>query len=229
MARAVDLVIFDCDGVLVDSEVLAIAVLRETLAARGTDIPLAEAYRDFLGRSLSSVAATLHERYGHELTEADTAVLRAALFDRYRVHLQPMAGIASTLKRLGHKVCVASSSQLERIRLSLEVTGLLDAFGPHVFSATMVRRGKPAPDLFLHAASAMQAEPGRCLVIEDSPAGIRAAQAAGMAVFAFTGGSHIGPAGLLGTIEKLGPDILFDDMQSLPDLLSSWEMRRTGG
>jgi beta-phosphoglucomutase-like phosphatase (HAD superfamily) len=97
----------------------------------------------------------------------------------------------------------------------------LARFEPHIFSASMVAHGKPAPDLFLHAARQMRAEPADCLVIEDSPAGIRAARAAGMAVFAFTGGGHIPLSGLLPEIEALAPDAVFDDMQSLPALVDS--------
>ncbi|TIO80076.1 MAG: hydrolase, partial [Mesorhizobium sp.] len=115
---------------------------------------------------------------------------------------------------------VASSGTLERIRYALEVTGLLGLLEPHLFSAAMVKRGKPAPDLFLHAAAAMRTDPGKCLVIEDSPAGIAAARAAGMRVFAFTGGSHANNPALKARLASTEPDFIFADMLQLHDLIA---------
>lgn len=215
------LVIFDCDGVLVDSEPLAIEVLCETLREHGIEVPLAAAYRDFLGRSLASVCAALRADYGLDITPDELAGMRHALYARYRADLAPMPGIGAALDRIETRICVASSSQPERIRLSLALTGLLERFAPHIFSAAMVENGKPAPDLFLFAAREMGVAPGRCVVIEDSPAGIAAAKAAGMTVFAFTGGSHAGPANLAAFVSQLSADAIFNDMQMLPDLLSS--------
>jgi beta-phosphoglucomutase-like phosphatase (HAD superfamily) len=121
------------------------------------------------------------------------------------------------LGRLEQPDCVASSSQPERIRLALQVTGLLDHFEPHIFSATMVDRGKPAPDIFLHAAACMGVEPDSALVIEDSPAGVEAARRAGMRAFGFTGGSHVvGTAHGEGLLAA-GAELIFDDMGSLPE------------
>ncbi|MCD7058793.1 HAD family hydrolase [Pelagibacterium xiamenense] len=227
---AIALVIFDCDGVLVDSEPLAVRVLCDTLAAHhGITVPLDAAYRDFLGRSLGAICATLQTDYGLDIAPDELAEMRHALYARYRQSLKPIPNVVSALERLQTRICVASSSQLERIRLSLELTGLYDRFAPDIFSAGMVEKGKPAPDLFLYAARQMGVAPGRCLVIEDSPAGIVAAKAAGMAVFAFTGGSHVGPAGLAPRVAELAPDAIFDDMQTLPDLLSSLENGKTIG
>ena len=144
---------------------------------------------------------------------------RAELLRRFREQLKPIPGIAQALSRLGAPHCVASSSQPERIRLSLEITGLLELFEPHIYSATMVARGKPFPDLFLHAAKDMGADPRRCLVIEDSPAGVMAADDAGMRVFAFTGGSHAGEGSLRAAIDGLAPDRVFSDMRSLQRLM----------
>jgi beta-phosphoglucomutase-like phosphatase (HAD superfamily) len=114
---------------------------------------------------------------------------------------------------------------MERIRISLTLTGLIDRFEPAIFSAAMVANGKPAPDLFLHAAASMHTDPDKCLVIEDSPAGIVAAQRAGMRVFAFLGGGHIGPSGLRAEIEALNPTAVFDDMQALPRLVELEQAR----
>ena len=115
---------------------------------------------------------------------------------------------------------MASSSHPDRIRLSLSLTGLLEMLEPHIYSASMVARGKPAPDLFLHAARDMGVDPMDCVVIEDSPAGIDAARAAGMRVFAFTGGSHAGNAALVAELATRSPDRIFADMRLLPDLLA---------
>ena len=124
--------------------------------------------------------------------------------------------------------CVASSSQPERIRLALAVTGLLETLEPDIYSSTMVENGKPAPDLFLHTARCMGADPSDCVVVEDSPAGIEAAQRAGMRVFAFTGGTHAGSCGLREAAEALKPDLIFDDMRRLPGLLAGRDMSERG-
>jgi beta-phosphoglucomutase-like phosphatase (HAD superfamily) len=134
--------------------------------------------------------------------------------------LKPIPGIVQVLPRLGVPYCVASSGTLERIRHALDVTGLLGLFEPHLFSAAMVARGKPAPDLFLHAAATMGAIPQNCLVVEDSPAGIEAARAAGMRVLAFTGGSHAGKPTLKARLASSEPDFIFADMLQLPDLIA---------
>lgn len=215
------LVIFDCDGVLVDSEPIAIDVLIETVAARGVAIGRDAAYRDFLGRTLKAVSTSLREEYGVAMDEAALADMRHALYGRYERALKPMPFVAETIDALDIPSCVASSSVYERIEISLKLTGLHDRFAPHIYSAAMVERGKPAPDLFLHAAREMGVAPADCVVIEDSPAGVVAAQAAGMKVFAFTGGGHVGPAGLNEKLTALGPDLIFDDLRRLPDLLRS--------
>lgn len=218
---APDLVIFDCDGVLVDSEPLAIAVLTETLAKLDVRLDAAEAYERFLGRSFSTMTAILRTDFALDLAPETVAAMRAQLFARFKAALEPVPGIRDVLASLDLPVCVASSSQPERIALSLELTGLAPYFGDHVFSATMVESGKPAPDLFLFAARQMGFSPEKCLVIEDSPAGIAAARTAGMKVFGFTGGGHAESAGLEKKLAMLEPDHIFADMQMLPDLLHS--------
>jgi len=214
------LVIFDCDGVLVDSEPISISVLAEGLAGIGHPIDAAAAYRRFLGYSLAAVQAMLREELGFELPRERLAAMRERLFERFRRELKPVAGIAEVLDRLDVPFCVASSSLPERITLSLEVTGLLPRFAGRIFSVAMVPRGKPAPDLYLHAARTMGVAPGRCLVIEDSAPGVLAARAAGMRVFGFLGGSHAGQPGYREKLASLAPDLLFDDMRELPGLLT---------
>jgi HAD superfamily hydrolase (TIGR01509 family) len=214
-----NLVIFDCDGVLVDSEPISIAVLVDIFTTAGVTISEQTAYERFLGKSMASVSEILRDDFGLIVTHEHLEEIRAELYARFRRELKPIDGVAETLRLLAVPYCVASSSQPERIRLSLSVTGLLELFEPHIYSATMVKRGKPFPDLFLHAADDMGAAPNDCLVVEDSPAGIVAAKEAGMHVFAFTGGSHAGEGVLQAAIESLEPDLVFDDMLSLPGLM----------
>jgi HAD superfamily hydrolase (TIGR01509 family) len=216
-----ELVIFDCDGVLVDSEQISIRVLLEVLAGAGVVIGEDEAYRNFLGRSTASVVAMLESEYGLALTDRHLAQARARLHESFRRELKPTAGIAAALEAITLPFCVASSSQPDRIRLSLSVTGLLERLEPHIYSASMVENGKPAPDLFLYAARSMGAHPADCLVIEDSMAGIEAAKRAGMRVFAYTGGSHAPLCNLREAVAALGPDHIFDNMRELPALIAS--------
>ncbi len=214
------LVIFDCDGVLVDSEPVSVRVLVDALARRGITMEETEAYRRFLGRSLATVTTAMREEFGIEADAAFLDDMRHDLYLRFHSELQPVSGIAETLDSLPFRRCVASSSQPERIRLSLSLTGLIDKFEPHIFSASMVANGKPAPDLFLHAARQMGVAPQDCVVIEDSPAGIEAAHRAGMTVFAFTGASHAFTPGYRGQVAALAPDAQFDVMADLLHLVS---------
>lgn len=190
--RTVDLVIFDCDGVLIDSELLACRTAAETLTEFGFSITLDE-YLAFVGRSARDIQAVLEGRFGPIPAELRTTE-RRRLFARFADELRPMPEVAETVAALARPVCVASSSDHERLDLTLGVTGLAPLFRPNVFSATEVARGKPAPDLFLHAAGRLGAAPAACLVVEDSPAGITAAVAAGMRAVGFVGGGHCGPA-----------------------------------
>lgn len=214
------LVIFDCDGVLVDSEPISVAVLLEILREAGVSIEPDEAYSRFLGRSMATIATSIEAEFGFAFTDTHLEDMRGRLYERFRRELRPVEGLTEAVAGLKAPRCVASSSQPERIRLSLGVTGLLDYFEPHIYSSTMVANGKPAPDLFLHAADAMGALPGNCVVIEDSPAGIEAAKRAGMRVLGFAGGSHAAPAGLRKAFDNLKPDLVFDDMRRLPALLA---------
>ena len=204
-----------------DSEPLAMRTLIAAIARQGFEVTEENAYRDFLGRSMETISASVDKTHGSALAPAAFQAMRHDLYALYRQELRANPGLPEVLGKLTTPFCVASSSTPERIRLSLELTGLLPFFGDRIYSATMVKNGKPAPDLFLHAAAAMGVSPERCIVIEDSPAGITAAKAAGMAVFGYLGGSHVGPAGLHALLENLHPDAIFDDMQALPDLVSS--------
>jgi HAD superfamily hydrolase (TIGR01509 family) len=213
------LVIFDCDGVLVDSEPVSVRVLVDALRRKGVAMDEDEAYRRFLGRSLATVTTAMRDEFGMEADAAFLDDMRHDLYQRFRSELQPVTGVADALDELPLRRCVASSSQPERIRLSLSLTGLIDKFEPHIFSASMVKNGKPAPDLFLHAASQMGVQPQDCVVIEDSPAGIEAAHRAGMAVFAFVGASHAAVPGYRAQVAALSPDAEFDAMGDLLHLV----------
>lgn len=224
----IELVIFDCDGVLVDSEPLSMRILLETVAENGIIIDPEQAYELFLGRSLKTITTLLKERFAVDLGPEALERMRRSLYAAFRAELQPVDGIAATLDVLATPFCVASSSQPERIRLSLDTTGLLDRFEPHIFSATMVENGKPAPDLFLLAAHEMGFEPSRCVVVEDSPAGIEAAKRAGMRVLCFAGASHAGSDAHGALLQLLEPDLIFDRMNALPEHLAWLEGMRRG-
>jgi HAD superfamily hydrolase (TIGR01509 family) len=218
-----ELIIFDCDGVLVDSEPLSMRVLLETIAEAGAIIDTEEGYERFLGKSLASVTDILRREYRIAVSDDALEQMRRKLYALFENELYPIPGIAEALRAIDLPCCVASSSQVERVNLSLAVTGLAPFFGTHIFSASMVANGKPAPDLFLHAAREMHIEPGRCIVIEDSPAGVEAAKRAGMRVFAFVGGSHAQLQAHLRSLEDLEPHLIFDDMAALPALIERVE------
>ena len=185
-----ELVIFDCDGVLVDSEAIALDVLREALAEIGAPLTIAQIQRRFLGRSLPAVADDL-AREGIAFDATRQRAMKARLRARFEAELRPMPGMAALVDRLAVPCCVASSSATDRLRHSLATAGLLPRFEGRAFSADEVARGKPHPDLFLHAARRMGVEPAACLVVEDSRPGLAAARAAGMRAVAFLGGAHL--------------------------------------
>ena len=215
------LIIFDCDGVLVDSEPVAMRVLIETIHEAGGDVKLAEAYARFLGQSLETTRALLARDYGVALSDAALVGMRERLYARFRDELRPIPHVPETLAALDLPFCVASSSSLERVELSLRLTRLWPMFEGAAFSANMVEHGKPAPDLFLHAARVMGHPPETCLVVEDSAAGIRAAQAAGMAVVGFTGGGHATGDAHRSRIDALNPDRVIADMRDLVALVEA--------
>lgn len=188
--RKISLVIFDCDGVLVDSEYLSAQVLVETFAEIGVAIDLPFVYTHFLGHSFSSVAAKFAKLHGTGVRESFETDYRASLLRRFSSDLKPMPGVIDVLDSLAIPYCVATGSSPLRVTRSLEVTGLSSRVKNRVFTTTMVTSGKPAPDIFLHVARKMQVPASQCLVIEDSASGIEAAKAAGMLVWQFTGGCH---------------------------------------
>ncbi len=190
MATTFDLIIFDCDGVLVDSEVISTHTLLDTLATHGVDVDIGYVRKTYLGRAISVVKTDYLRLTGRDLAETFEADFMARLFAVYRAKLSAMEGVKDLIASLTCPYCMATSSSIERATVSLELTGLLPFFEGRIFCASMVARGKPAPDLFLHAARAFDADPTRCLVIEDSEVGLLAGRNAGMTVWRFVGGSH---------------------------------------
>ena len=229
MTAAIDLIIFDCDGVLVDSESLACVVHADVLTQHGYPIDAAQVHARFLGRSAREARAEVERDLGRALADTYTAHLRGEIDRVFGESLKPIPGIRDALENLPQRVCVASSGTPTRIRSSLTTTGLIDAFAPHLFSAMQVERGKPAPDLFLFAAAEMGVPPARCLVIEDSIPGVRAGIAAGMTVFGFCGGAHCGPDHA-SALRAAGAATIFDNMTQLPDIIerisNAWERPR---
>ncbi|MDB5547991.1 MAG: HAD-superfamily hydrolase subfamily variant 3 [Tardiphaga sp.] len=217
----IDLVIFDCDGVLVDSEELSCRVHADALTLHGYAITSDQVHDRFLGRSAKQARFEIETELGRALPEAYTLHLKSEIDRVFGDMLQPMPHVNDALARLSQQLCVASSGTPTRIRSSLTTTGLLAHFEPHLFSAADVAQGKPAPDLFLHAAARMAVDPHRCLVIEDSIAGVTAGLAAGMTVLGFCGGSHCRP-GHAKVLRALGAHAVFDDMSQLPELIEKY-------
>lgn len=212
------LVIFDCDGVLVDSESIACRVLSRELNALGLPLTPNDCLDRFTGITMAAVMARIENMLGRPLPEDFEETLQRKDFEAFETELRPVPGVIDMLPRLTVPRCIASSGAIAKMQLTLTATGLLPYFAPHLFSAQMVERGKPAPDLFLYAAARMGAEPSACAVIEDSAAGIEAALAAGMDVLGFAGGSH-GGAEYAAMLRAAGAPAVFSDMSDLPALL----------
>lgn len=212
---AMTLLIFDCDGVLVDSEILAHETLLELMASLGHPMTIDEAIREFAGRSLADTIAAAERLLGRPIPEETGKHYGARLLDRFRRDLVPVAGVRDAILALPHRRCVASSSSPERLRLALDVTGLAPLFGDSVFSAVQVAHGKPAPDLYLFAARSLGATPEDCIVIEDTTRGVTAGRAAGMNVIGFAGARHATPT-LADDLTRAGAQVVIRSMSKLP-------------
>lgn len=213
MSAPISLVIFDCDGVLVDTERIAVRIDVAVLAELGWKMSEAEVIERFMGKSDDAMTREIEAHTGRKLPESWEAPFRHLYREAFAAELQPVPGVVEALDAITLPTCVASSGTHEKIRYTLGLTGLYDRFAGRIFSVDDVRRGKPAPDLFLHAASRMGAAPERCAVVEDSPYGVQAARAAGMRAFGYAGG-------LIPRRALEGPNtVLFDDMRDLPRLL----------
>ena len=214
MSAPISLVIFDCDGVLVDTERIAVRIDVLVLAELGWKLSEAEVIERFMGKSDDAMTREIEAHTGRKLPESWEAPFRHLYREAFAAELTPVPGVVEALDAITLPTCVASSGTHEKIRYTLGLTGLYDRFAGRIFSVDDVRRGKPAPDLFLHAASRMGAAPERCVVVEDSPYGVQAARAAGMRAFGYAGG-------LIPRRALEGPNtVLFDDMRDLPRLLA---------
>ncbi len=211
----VELVIFDCDGVLVDSEPIAARVGAAVLADLGWTVTAEELVRQFAGCTDEYWRSSIESELGRSLEDDWEALYRSWYEDAFEAELRAVPGVVDVLGSLLVPFCVASNGSHEKIRANLRRVGLLGAFEGRIFSAQDVPLGKPAPDLFLHAARTMRVPPARCAVIEDSPTGLAAARAAGMQCFAYA-------TGLIPVARLTGPDTtVFDDMHQLPKLIGS--------
>ncbi|TVS15998.1 MAG: HAD family hydrolase [Gammaproteobacteria bacterium] len=209
----IDLVIFDCDGVLVDSERLAVRIEGAALAELGLAFSEDELVERFVGVTDAYFRKEVEAHLGRPLPEDWDELMAARYQDAYRNELTPVDGVLEALDAIAYPNCVASNGSHRKMAFTLGITGLHARFAGRIFSAYDVTRGKPAPDLFLHAAEHLGVDPSGCVVVEDSPNGVAAARAAGMHVFAYAGG--LTPAARLE-----GPaTTVFEDMRVLPSLL----------
>ena len=212
------LLIFDCDGVLVDSEILVCTAVSEELTHLGYRITPEQVVRRFAGRPEREILAEVGEDWGQPVPPAYFAAMKQRVDAVFSSELQAIDGVCDVLTRLRLPKCVASSSALAKLEQGLRFVGLYDNFAPNIISAQLVARGKPSPDVFVFAAGAMRTPVQRCLVIEDSEPGVRAAHAAGMRVFGFTGGSHCGP-GHAERLRAVGAEQVITHMRELPKML----------
>jgi HAD superfamily hydrolase (TIGR01509 family) len=218
-----DLIIFDCDGVLVDSEPLSNRVIVDMLAEDGWILSEEDSARQFRGRRMDDVVALIEDHLGRALAADWNAQYERRRNAVFRERLKPVPGVATVLARLAEMnrpMCVASSGSIPKMHLTLGLTGLAPFFGDRLYSSWGLTNGKPAPDLFLHAAAAMGFDPARCVVIEDSLPGVMAAQAAGMRCFGYAADSDSAALAACGAH-------CFTDMADLPRLLGLDERQKS--
>lgn len=219
--------ILDCDGVLVDSEAIAINIERHMLSQWGLDYDQEHYLSRFVGLANRDYHAQLRsdaDRAGAALPDDFAAQMQSAIWARFEHELAGLPGVERLVGSFPGPVAVASSSEAAKLTRKLDLTGLSGLFSDHVFSADLVTNGKPAPDLFLHAAHAIGVDPASCLVVEDSINGIRAARAAGMTAFGYTGGGHADP-GLPARLETAGAHAVFASHADIVSALSDAEAR----
>ena len=209
-----ELVIFDCDGVLVDSERIAVRVEAELLAELGWPLSQAEIVERFMGRTTEYMDEAIEAQLGSRLPGDWRDQFQRRYREAFAAELVPVDGVLDALDQIAVPTCVASSGSHDKLRFTLGHTGLYERFEGRIFSGYEVANGKPAPDLFLHAAARMGAGPARCAVVEDSLYGVLAARAAGMRVFGYVGG--------LTSADRLEGEatVVFEDMRELPRLLA---------
>ena len=211
------LIIFDCDGVLIDSEIVVCRLVSEAFTRLGYAITLDEGIRRFAGRPEPEMIEEIERDWGRWVPPEYFEEMKARVAEAYRTELRSVPGVVETLDRVRVPICVASSSAPEKLRLGLETAGLLRPFGGNLVSVSYVARGKPAPDVFLYAAGWMRTPIADGLVVEDSIPGVTAARAAGLRVVGFCGGSHC-PRGHADRLRQAGAEHVlgrFDDLESI--------------
>lgn len=211
--------IFDCDGVLLDSEGLVCRIVAEELTRVGFPLTTEDVLRRFAGRPAIEMRAELETEFGRPIPEGFRPAVDRRTIESYKVELEIIPGVAEALEKIAVPVCVASSSAPEKLRLGLEQVGIYHYFENSMISSTSVPCGKPSPDIFLFAAGWMHADPARCVIVEDSIPGVKAAVRAGARVFGFTGGTHCSPDHGERLLAE-GAERVFGDMRELPSLLN---------
>ena len=211
------LIIFDCDGVLIDSEALVCALVSEELTRHGYPITPDEVIRRFAGRPEREMVAEIEQQWGQSIPTGYFNELARRVHEAYTTELQAIDGVDEVLAAIRIPFCVASSSDPDKLKLGLGFVNLYHYFDPHVISAKYVAQGKPAPDVFIYAAGSMRTPVRECVVVEDSIPGVKAAVAAGMPVIGFTGGSHC-PPGHDARLRDAGAYEVIADMRELPSL-----------
>ena len=209
--RGVEALIFDCDGVIVDSESIAIATERNLLSSWGLNYEFEIYVSRFVGlhnRDFHAAVASDAELNGNPLPHDFVDQMQKEIWRRFEAELRAIKGVEEVVAAFPGRRAVASSSETKKLVRKLELTGLHTVFAPHIYSADLVAHGKPAPDLFLYVAKALGTPPETCLVVEDSVNGVKAARSAGMMVWGFTGGGHVDP-GLAERLVKAGADMVF--------------------
>lgn len=219
MEQDVKCMIWDCDGCLIDSELLANEVMAKFISDLGFRISAQQCIEMFMGKGVNATLKNIGKQLGRDVIDDFPYEQYRQERDRiFSEKLKPVSGVHQALDALDLPMCIASGSDMQRLTHSLRLTKLYDRCEGRIYSADLVAHGKPAPDIFLYAAAQMGFAPEECLVIEDSANGIKAALAAGMRVFGFCGGGHMTP-GIIGALRELGLQTLFRDMRELPGLV----------
>ena len=217
----IDLIIFDFDGVLVDSETMGCQIWSDVFARHGMTVSAQDIMEKYTGKTGTLICSLIEKEYGYRIPDGFLDEVNETTEAVMAKELKTVAGVSETMPKLSVSVCIASGSRPKRLNLCLDVTGLRQYFPDEaVFSSHFVKNGKPAPDLFFYAAEKMKVPYENCLVIEDSTAGIIGAKAAGMRSFGFVGASHCTPERGRRLLES-GAELLFDDFTKLPDLLKA--------
>lgn len=219
MNSNIELIIFDFDGVLVDSETMGCQIWSDVFKKHGMNVSAQDIMEKYTGKTGTLICSLVEQEYGYHIPDGFLDEVNETTESVMAQELKTVKGVLETLPLLSVPMCIASGSRPKRLNLCLDVTGLRCFFADEaVFSSHFVKNGKPAPDLFFYAAEKMNVIPEKCLVVEDSSSGIIGAKTAGMKVFGFLGGSHCTSARGI-QLKESGADLLFDDFTKLPELL----------